>query len=107
MPIRGGRSGGGSRGVRSGGGTRAPRTSTGSRGFRINVGNRAARTPADTPEAANSKPTGFGSLMRPRMYSNPGGIGGRWIGLVIGIIVLGICGCVGLSLVIQALGLGG
>lgn len=104
MPGRGGRIGGGSRG----GGFRAPRVSSGgSKGFRVNFGG-GARASSSAPSANASTPHPV-HHHRP-WYRNrlPGAWGGGWsfIGVLIGLIVLGICACAALGFALQAFGFG-
>lgn len=105
MPARGGRVGGGSRG----GGFRAPRSSggsSGSRGARINIGSRAPRAASSAPSTnASSQPNvhHHRPWYRNRLADTGGGIS---IGLLIGLIVLGLCGCVALAFALQAFGFG-
>ena len=99
MPIRGGRSGGGSRG-----GSRAPRTSSssGSRGFRIPLGN---RTPRSTSSTGPSDQTPFRPLMSPRRFGFPG-LSWKLIAIILGIILLAGCAFVALTVILPALGFG-
>ncbi len=103
MPGRGGRIGGGSRG----GGFRAPRVSSGgSRGARINIGSRASRAASSAPSTnASTNPVHH---HRP-WYRNrlPGTGGGISTGILIALIVLGVCGCGALAIALQAFGFGG
>jgi len=108
MPIRGGRVGGGSRG----GGFRALRTSSsgGSRGFRINFGNQAPRAASSSVPNTNSS-TSHPHHVHHRPWfrrgdSDSSGIVWRTIGIIVGLFVLGMCACVGLGLILQALGYG-
>lgn len=108
MPGRGGRvGGGGSRGFRSGG-FRAPRSSGGgSSGFRIGFGNRASRTSSSAaPDTDTSTPHHH---VHPRPWLRRGGsapFGGGWrlVGIIVGLLFLGMCACVGLGVLLQALG---
>src|SRR5687768_15468865 len=107
MPLRSGRSGGGSRGIR---GTRVsnrtPRSSsTGSKGFRVNFGNRAPRATTDIPDTGTSDRTDLRPTMRPRRFG-PSGTGWKLVGIILGVIVFGVCTCVALALILQALGYG-
>jgi len=108
MP-RGGRVGGGSRG----GGFRAPRVSSGgssgSRGFRINIGNRAPRAVSSVPDTNSSTPHHI-HHHRPWLRNRlPGawGTGWRFVGILIALFFLGMCACVGLGLILNAMGYGG
>lgn len=114
MPLKGGRSGG-SRGVRSSIGSRVSRggSSSGSRGFRINIGDRAPRSSVNIPDTTSNptpsnpttQPTNYNPAMRPRMRS-AFGTGWRIVAMIIGVFLLGMCACVGLGFVLQALGYG-
>jgi hypothetical protein len=114
MPLKGGRSGG-SRGVRSSAGSRASRgsSSSGSRGFRINIGDRAPRSSVNIPNIntnptisnSDSNPTNYNPTVRPRMKA-PFGTGWRIVAIIIGLFLLGMCACVGLGFLLQALGYG-
>lgn len=106
MPGRGGRIGGGSRG----GGFRAPRVSSGgSRGARIGFGSRASRAVSSTPSANASSTPPHHVYHRPwyrRGISTTSGGGWNFIGILIGLIVLGICACVAVAIAVQYFGLG-
>ncbi|WKZ45291.1 MAG: hypothetical protein QY302_05825 [Anaerolineales bacterium] len=106
MPGRSGRIGGGSRRVS----VRAPRvSSSGSRGFRVNFGNRAARAASSTPSADASTPQHVHyhrTWFRNRL---PGAwqTGWRFIGILVGLFLFGMCACLALGFALQALGYGG
>jgi hypothetical protein len=100
-----GRIGGGSRG----GGFRAPRVSSGgSRGARINIGSRAPRAVSSVPSASSSTPHHH-VYHRPwyrRGVSTPLGSGWRIAGIIIALFIFGMCACVSLGLILNAMGFG-
>ncbi len=110
MPVRGGRSGGRSGGFRPRAST--PRSSSsGSRGFRVNFGSRAARSSTSSPDTgpstSTSNPTNLRPIYRPRLFGSNGfGIAWKAVAIIIGLFVLGGCACVGLGLLLQAMGYG-
>ncbi|GEM_PF-3155483 len=104
MPGRGGRVGGG-----RGGGFRAPRVSSGgSKGGRVSIGSRAPRVTTSAPITNASAPQHV-HHHRPWFRSSlPGawGTGWRFVGILITLIVFGICACVALAVALQAFGFG-
>jgi hypothetical protein len=105
MPGRGGRIGGGSRG----GGFRALRASSGgSRGARINIGSRASRTAPSMPStnASTAHPVHHHRPWFRNRLPGAWGTGWRFIGILITLIVFGVCACAALAVALQALGYG-